>query len=250
MATSTTGTTGAKGASVEAVLDALRQYPDATAAELAERAGIGRSTASRTLANLETQGRVARQRGKSEASGRTAPDRWTLAPDTPADRAETEQPPMTEEEPAAEPADTADPARQDDHDHGGQAAPPAIATTDPAKADADADATTATIDATQPGGEDTQPTGTDTSSNPRLRPGALRALVHDWLAARPGQEFTPTKIGKELGRSAGAVGNALATMTDAGEVTQTSTKPRTYTVSSQPGGAAETKAATETAKAS
>jgi len=246
MATSTTGTTGAKGASVEAVLGALRQHPDATAAELAEFAGIGRSTASRTLANLETAGRVARQRGKSEAGGRAAPDRWTLVPDRA--ESEPEQPPVTEEEPAAEPADTADPARQDDHDHGGQAAPPAIATTDPA--DADADAATATVEATQPGGEDTQPTGTDTSSNPRLRPGALRALVHDWLAARPGQEFTPTRIGKELGRSAGAVGNALATMTDAGEVTQTSTKPRTYTVSSQPGGAAETKAATETAKAS
>src|SRR6266511_2442573 len=115
-----TSTTGAKGASVEAVIDALRQHPDATAAGLAGLAGIGRSTASRTLANLETAGRVARQRGKSEAAGRTAPDRWTLVPDTPADRAETEQPPMTEEEPAAEPADTTDPAGQDDHEDGGQ----------------------------------------------------------------------------------------------------------------------------------
>jgi hypothetical protein len=56
----------------------------------------------------------------------------------------------------------------------------------------------------------------------------LRALVHGWLAERPGQEFTPARIGKELGRSAGAVGNALATMTDQGEVIQTSSKPRRY----------------------
>jgi hypothetical protein len=51
----------------------------------------------------------------------------------------------------------------------------------------------------------------------RLRPGELRSLIHTFLAERPGQELTPTKIGKELGRSAGAVGNALATMTDAGQ---------------------------------
>jgi len=212
-------TTGAKAASVEAVLDILRQHPDATAAEVAEHAGIGRSTASRTLANLETDGRVSRRRGKSEAGGRTAPDRWTLVFDTPADRAEPEQPPVTEEESAAEPADTTDPASQDE-DHDGQAAPPASATTDTATAEA----TTAATGAIQPTSEDT--------GSPRLRPGALRALVHAWLADRPGQEFTPTKIGKELGRSAGAVGNALVTMTDAGEVTQTSHKPRTYRINS------------------
>ncbi len=214
----TTGTTGVKGTSVEVVLDALRHHPDATTAELAELAGIGRSTASRTLANLETEGRVTRRRGKSEAGGRTAPDRWTLVLDTLADRAETEQQPVIEE-PAAEPADTTVTASEDE-DHGGQAAPPASATTDTATAEA----TTATTDATQLTSEDI--------SNPRLRPGALRALVHAWLADRPGQEFTPTKIGKELGRSAGAVGNALATMTDAGEVTQTSQKPRTYRINS------------------
>jgi hypothetical protein len=73
-----------------------------------------------------------------------------------------------------------------------------------------------------------QPAGEATGGGPRLRPGALRALVHDWLAERPGQKFTPTRIGKELGRSAGAVGNALATMTDHGEVVQTSRKPRRY----------------------
>jgi hypothetical protein len=66
------------------------------------------------------------------------------------------------------------------------------------------------------------------SSGQRLRPGALRSLVHGWLAERPGQEFTPTRIGKKLGRSTGAVGNALATMTDQGEVVQTSRKPRRY----------------------
>src|SRR6266511_2184489 len=184
-------TTGAKATSVEAVLDALRQHPDATAAELAEHAGIGRSTATRTLVNLETKGQVTRQRGKAEAGGRTAPDRWALVPDTHTDPDETQQP--ATEKPAAE------------------------------------------------------PTSKDSSSQ-RLRPGELRALLHAWLAERPGQEFTPTKIGKELGRSAGAVGNALATMTDADQVTKTSAKPRKYMLAPQPGEAADTGG--ETAKAS
>jgi hypothetical protein len=219
-------TTGAKGTSVEAVLDVLRQHPNATAAEIAEHARIGRSTASRTLANLETQGRATRQRGEPEAGGRTAPDRWALVHDTPTDQVEAGRP-MTQE-PAAEPADaTVTASRHEDADSTNA---PAAAEAGTASAQAEA----ATTDSTEATGKD---------SGQRLRPGGLRALVHAWLAERPGQEFTPTKIGKELGRSAGAVGNALATMTDAGEVTQTSTKPRTYMVAAQPSEATGTKTA-------
>jgi DNA-binding transcriptional ArsR family regulator len=196
--------------SVEAVFDALRQHPDATAAELAEHAGIGRSTATRTLANLETKGQVTRQRGKVEAGSRTAPG-WALVPDTLTDAAETEQQPATEE------PDTNVSASQDE-DHAGQDAPPSSAAADTANAEAEA----TTTDAAEPASKG--------SSSQRLRPGALRTLVHAWLAERAGKEFTPTKIGKELGRSAGAVGNALATMTDAGEVTQTSAKPRMFCI--------------------
>ncbi len=226
-------TTGAKATSVEAVLDALRQHPDATAAELAEHAGIGRSTATRTLANLETKGQVTRQRGKAEAGGRTAPDRWALVPDTHTDPDETQQP--ATEKPAAEQTDTSATAGQDE-DHAGQDTPPSSAAADTASAETEA----TTTDAAEPTSKD--------SSSQRLRPGELRALLHAWLAERPGQEFTPTKIGKELGRSAGAVGNALATMTDADQVTKTSAKPRKYMLAPQPGEAADTGG--ETAKAS
>lgn len=76
----TTGTTGVRTPSVEAILNALRQHPDATAAKLAEAAGIGRSTAAKTLATLEAEGRVVRQRG-TPRGGKAAPDHWTLAPD-------------------------------------------------------------------------------------------------------------------------------------------------------------------------
>jgi nitric oxide reductase NorQ protein len=84
-----------------------------------------------------------------------------------------------------------------------------------------------------PGGTEATVKGSPEAAPPsaqRLRPGALRALIHAWLAERPGQDFTPTRISKELGRSAGAVGNALATMSDQGEVIQTSRKPRRYAI--------------------
>jgi hypothetical protein len=215
----TTGTTGAKTPSVEAILDALRQHPDATAAELAEAAGLGRSTASKTLANLEAKGRVSRQRGTSEG-GKAAPDRWTLVPDPLAGHTNRAEPGLqaAAEVPVDEPADATETLGGAPS---GEAVPPVAGTPDTGQAEASVATTRSASDADQPAGG-------ASGSGPRLRPGALRSLVHGWLAERPGQEFTPTRIGKELGHSAGAVGNALATMTDQGEVVQTSQKPRRY----------------------
>jgi hypothetical protein len=214
-------TTGAKTPSVEAILDALRQHPDATAAGLAEAAGLGRSTASKTLATLEAKGRVSRQRGTSEG-GKAAPDRWTLVPDPLAghtDRAEPGLQAVTAEVPVDESADATETLGGAPS---GEAVPPVAGTPDTGQAEATVGGSR---DTTQPSGK-----AKDSLSGQRLRPGALRSLIHGWLAERPGQEFTPTRIGKELGRSAGAVGNALATMTDQGEVVQTSSKPRRYAI--------------------
>jgi hypothetical protein len=169
----TTHKTGAKGASVEAILHALQDHPEATVAELADLARIGRSTASRTLANLETDARVTRERGRIEAKGRTTSDRWTLVPATPADPpAEAEQQPAAEQA-ATEPADTSVPASQDD-EHAGQDAPPSSAAADTASTETGA----TTTDTAEP------TSGKDSSQ--RLRPGALRAQVRAWLAERPG----------------------------------------------------------------
>jgi hypothetical protein len=66
-------------------------------------------------------------------------------------------------------------------------------------------------------------------------------LIRGWLAGRPGQAFTPTRIGKELGRSAGAVGNALATMADQDQVVQTSRKPRRYAIAGRDAAAGATR---------
>ncbi|MDA8313904.1 MAG: MarR family transcriptional regulator, partial [Actinomycetota bacterium] len=57
--------TGA-AATAETVLEALGRHPGATVAELAEAAGIGRSTASKALAALEDEGKVRRLPGGRE----------------------------------------------------------------------------------------------------------------------------------------------------------------------------------------
>ena len=56
----------------------------------------------------------------------------------------------------------------------------------------------------------------------------LRNLVRDFLHANPGHEFTPTVIGRELGRSSGAVGNALAKLVISGEALLTKEAPATF----------------------
>jgi len=64
-------------AATQQLLDALAERPDASAAELADAAGIGRSTASKLLVTLAAQGRVLRRPGGHQG-GRRTPERWTL----------------------------------------------------------------------------------------------------------------------------------------------------------------------------
>lgn len=67
-----------KRSAEQAVLVTVRAQPQATAAEIAEAAGIGRSSATKQLAVLERAGKVNRRPGGREG-GRRLPDRWTLA---------------------------------------------------------------------------------------------------------------------------------------------------------------------------
>ena len=69
-------------------------------------------------------------------------------------------------------------------------------------------------------------------SSGRLGRGALGNLVREFLAARPGQAFGPTAVGKALGRSQGAVSNSLAAMAARGEVELVDAKPRRYRIAS------------------
>src|SRR5579863_8636673 len=61
-----------------AVLAALADRPEVSASEVAEAAGIGRSTATKALAELAAEKKVRRVAGGREA-GRRLPDRWSLA---------------------------------------------------------------------------------------------------------------------------------------------------------------------------
>ncbi|MGF1425015.1 hypothetical protein [Kitasatospora sp. LaBMicrA B282] len=73
-----------------------------------------------------------------------------------------------------------------------------------------------------------RPAAPASSGGPRLAPGQLHQMVLDHLRANSGQEWTPTGIARVLGRSSGAIGNALSTMVDRGEAFMTCDKPRRY----------------------
>jgi nitric oxide reductase NorQ protein len=65
------------------------------------------------------------------------------------------------------------------------------------------------------------------ASKGRLGNGQLRRQVAEWLAARPGPH-TVGEIAKDLGCSAGAVGNALTTLADRAEASRITGKPLRY----------------------
>jgi membrane protein involved in colicin uptake len=68
----------------------------------------------------------------------------------------------------------------------------------------------------------------------RLGPGQLRQLIAEHLQADPSLEFTPTELGNKLGRSSGAIANALATLCEHGEAVQTLASPKTYRTTQTP----------------
>ena len=99
MATAPTPATPA----AQTLLGALADRPGATATELAQAAGIGRSTAAKLLATLADQGQALRQPGGLKDGRRTA-DRWTL-PNPPATQ-DASTPPTVAPTPPAEPPST------------------------------------------------------------------------------------------------------------------------------------------------
>jgi predicted transcriptional regulator len=91
-----------KPTATDAVLAVLAAHPNATAAELAVHASVGRSTATKALADLTQTGRVRRVPGEGKP-GRRAPDRW-LRTDNEAEQAlpGEAQPQPAKAEPASE----------------------------------------------------------------------------------------------------------------------------------------------------
>jgi Mn-dependent DtxR family transcriptional regulator len=156
---------------VEAVAAVMAAHPNATAAELADAAGVGQSTATKALAALEAEGRARRLPGGRGGNGRRQPDRW-LAPE-----------------------------------------PPAPAT------GADANTGPTPRQGRRPG---------DEYMGARLSRGELTGLVLEYLAARPAEALGPAAVAKSLGRSAGAVSNALGRLAQTGSITLIADSPRRY----------------------
>jgi predicted transcriptional regulator len=184
---------------------ALSANPGTTAAALALAAGVGRSTATKILSRLASDGIVTRTAGKDQS----VPPTWTLedsALDGTAEVAATgEDAPATADQENLAP--TGDAAERE---------------ADPSPVTA-LDASTAS-DPAIPG----DPT-TGTSTTERLPKGALYAMVRELLQAHPGEQFGPAKIGTALVRSSGAVNNALEKLVTNGLATKTCEAPKRFT---------------------
>lgn len=210
--------------------------PGVTAAELALAAGLGRSTTGKALVTLEEQGLAVRKPGGHEGARRT-PDHWHPARLSTSREQEAETPDATEPDLTAEPTPTAEPASgnnggemptekmQDDRPE-----PPAEdastqqSTTEPAPGTPEP----ITVKATPSERPDVTTPPTLGGQKVRLAPGALRQMVIDHLQAHPGEAFTATKISRVIGKSSGAIANALVTLTSQGITEQAGEQPRTY----------------------
>lgn len=174
---------------------ALRAHPDTTTTDLAGHAGIGRSTAGKILTTWERDG----------AATRTDQHHGPPAPDAQHDS----------------PQDTAPPA---------PAIPPDTDTDNPPENDSDSDSGVDTEPATPEPVQDTDPDAEHSAApGTRLSKGALRGLVEDYLSEHRDLQFSPSAIGKALGRSSGAVANALDRLVTDGYAIQTQDKPKRYT---------------------
>ncbi|MGH3833747.1 MAG: MarR family transcriptional regulator, partial [Pseudonocardiaceae bacterium] len=157
-------------------------------------------------------------------AGRRAADTWTIT--------DTTQDHVTE------------PTNTDQPDHETSSTAP----------DTDADTTddtgTREIKARDPGTAEqpttsATPTGTGAAASnkaipgqtARLGKGALRGMVEDYLTERPGEQFSPSAIGKALGRSSGAVANALEKLAADGYALQIQDKPKRFAATATPASA-------------
>lgn len=168
----------------------LRDNPGSTTTELASKAEIGKSTAARFLAKWATDGSAVRAPG----TGPHAADTWTVPVDVPPAKATVEE--TTSGTESFEP-------------------------TAPDKTD-----TPASLSTPEPVAEPDEATTGPASR--RLPPGGLHGMVEDFLRAHPNEEFGPGAIAKSLGRSSGAVSNALDRSVTSGLAVLTNPKPKRF----------------------
>jgi hypothetical protein len=205
----------------------LGATPGASAASLADALGLARSTTAKALAALQSAGRLVREQGGREGSLRL-PDRWYVAApaDAVAERSGSTTAVHTSAPPAraglartgqasvghAITADAADPA-------GAVPADAVPAETDGAEVERATDGGGCADDGVAAKAE-------------RLRRGALGELVLEVLGAHGDGALGPVGVAKVLGRSSGAVSNALVRLVASGEAEEVGTSPRRYRATS------------------
>ncbi|MEU3767937.1 hypothetical protein AB0E55_23040 [Amycolatopsis keratiniphila] len=239
------------------VREALTGNPGATTAALATAAGVGRSTAAKILARWGHDGTAIRTAG----DGPRNPGTWAPAP---SDR-DIDTPGTGDTRPDTTASDTTDniaTANGPDSDSTNTTTVQETATGPAADDSSESTATDTTHDdeagvATAsfvenetsplpnpaPGdpGDSVTGTGPSTAESPadtdaaardkdRLPKGGLRALVEEYLTEHQGESFGPAKIGKDLGRSGGAVNNALEKLVADGYARKTCEAPKRFAI--------------------
>ncbi|MBI0300201.1 hypothetical protein JBE04_38535 [Streptomyces sp. PRKS01-29] len=252
-----------------AVWAALTNQPGTTSTTLAQAASAGRSTTTKALRVLEQNGLARRETSATEGPGRPtnywyaapAPDNDTGSSSDTADKPSTgdsaDPKPATSH--AEDPTHTAQPptctddttphsqahandpdAEENRHEVPSQATYEAEqeTTSDGLPTPTPAPTPAAMDEGTVPPGTGTpevsRPTALASQQKIRLAPGALRHMVIDHLTAHPDEAFTATRISRIIGKSSGAIANALATLAKQGVAEQVTEHPRTYRRTARP----------------
>ncbi|MEV6639646.1 hypothetical protein [Amycolatopsis sp. NPDC051371] len=247
---------------------ALADNPGSTTAALAMAAGVGRSTAAKILARWGRDGTALRTAGAGPRIPDTwtlaQSDSTTVAPDaddTPTDatatasgnhasdtdttnakedgtetKADTGDGPSTEVTTAkALPSDTdADGKQTSDGKNTGNGTV-ASDTTSPPSDSVPVSLVTEQSETGSTRSAETAPPGAATADTApaekdRLPKGGLRALVEEYLTEHASDSFGPAKIGRNLGRSGGAVNNALEKMVADGYAIKTCEAPKRFAI--------------------
>ncbi|MBF6102088.1 hypothetical protein IU510_29160 [Nocardia cyriacigeorgica] len=185
----------------KALWDALITHPCYTAAELAKAAGIGASTARKTLARWAADNHAQREPSPDPRSA----DTWSVTA-SPADPNPNPGPEPIPPEPVTELVEPSD--------HGETGTEEAAAETPRA--------------AKEPENSESTAVESGEGKPDKLPPGGLRGQVEDYLRDHPGESFTPHQIGKALERSSGAVHNALVKLAATGVADQTNDAPKKF----------------------
>ncbi|WP_190814293.1 MarR family transcriptional regulator [Saccharopolyspora pogona] len=198
----------ARTESQDKVWAALHANLGATTTDIAEAAGVGRSTAGKILATWAKDSSATRISGIGDG-GRRSADCWT----------------MTHTDQITPLRGTASPARDD------TTAEPA-AVDEPSQPQSPDPNDESTAEGQESAEDAREASGVDGPGpiikRPRLSKGELRGMVEDYLTERPGEEFSPNAIGTALNRSSGAVNNALEKLVADGYAVQTEDKPKRF----------------------